>query len=174
MNLYYKHTKDIVLISMLSIVLFVSQIALSFIINVNVVSLLLVVYVINLGFKRTMYILVTHIVLLGLYFGFSYWLLGYLWIYPILLITTKLIYSLFGKNTVLLAMNGAIFGLIFGFLFAVHDSVFLGVLLIPHYFRGLPSDIVHASSNLIGILLCFDILDQIFKERNHSQMTKLP
>ena len=158
MNSDYKHTKDLVLISIFGVLLFVMQLVLSFIPNVNVVTMLICLYVYILGGRKTFIILIVFITISGFYYGFGHWHLGYLWIYSILIILTVIFKILFKYNVIGLSILGFIFGLLFGFLFAINDSILINVDLWVYYLKGVPFDLIHGFSNMLAILLLFPVL----------------
>lgn len=155
------HTKNIVLIALFSAIIFVSQIVLASVPNVNVVTLLFIVYTYNLGFKKTYLILFVFNVLMGITYGFGYWIIGYFWIYGILIILSKIFTKLFKDNSLQWSLFGLFYGFLFGFLFAINDSYFVGVNLIAYYIRGIPFDIIHGFSNMLALLFLFTPLNNI-------------
>jgi len=143
------------MIALLSAIMYVSQVVLSFIPNVNVITLLFVLYIYLVGYRKTTVILVVFTFLMGITYGYGFWLLGYLWIYSILLIVTVIIKKLYGAHSLTLSVLGGLFGFLFGFLFAVHNHFFLGIDIVPYYINGLWFDVIHACSNFIAISLLF-------------------
>lgn len=157
-------TRNIIILALFSSIIYVSQIVLSFIPNVNVVTLLFILYAYNIGIKKTLVILFSFNILMGITYGFGYWIIGYFWIYGILIILTYLLKPLIKANVVLWSLFGLSFGLLFGFLFAINDSYFVGVNLIAYYIRGIPFDIIHGFSNLLAILFLFEPLNNVLKQ----------
>ena len=160
-----EHIKSLILLSLFSSIIYVSQIVLSFIPNVNVVTLLFIVYTYNIGIKKTLVILFTFNILMGITYGFGYWIIGYFWIYGTLVILTGLFKKIIKDNVILWSLFGLLFGLLFGFLFAVNDSYFVGVDLIVYYIRGIPFDLIHGFSNLIAVLLLFEPLNKVLNRQ---------
>ena len=66
------NTKDIVLIGLLAALLKSSQVILSFLPNIEIVSLLILIFAIRLGAKRTVYITVLFSILNILIWGLSH------------------------------------------------------------------------------------------------------
>ena len=75
--------KEMVLFSMLTTVLLVAQVALSSIPNVEIVSLLVILYTLLLK-KKTLYIIYIFAILEGLLYGFGLWWLMYLYVWTVL------------------------------------------------------------------------------------------
>ncbi len=163
MSLDQGNTKAIVLLSLFSSIIYVSQIVLSFIPNVNIVTLLFVVYTFNLGIKKTFVVLVVFNTLMGITYGFGYWIIGYFWIYGTLIILTRILMTVIKDNVVLWSLFGLIFGFLFGFLFAINDYYFVGVSLKAYYLKGIPYDIIHGFSNMLALLFLFNPLNNVIK-----------
>ena len=72
-------TKRIVLLGLLTTILFVSQIVFASIPNIEVVSLLIIVYTIFLG-KQVFYIIYGFAILEGIFYGFGIWWVMYLYV----------------------------------------------------------------------------------------------
>lgn len=159
------HTKSIILLALFSSIIYVSQIVLSVLPNVNVVTLLFIVYTYNIGIKKTLVILFTFNILMGITYGFGYWIIGYFWIFGILIVLTSLSKRIIKDNVILWSLFGLTFGFLFGFLFAINDSYFVGVNLIAYYIKGIPFDLIHGFSNLLAILLLFEPLNNVLKTK---------
>ena len=71
------NTKDIVLIGLLAALLKSSQVILSFLPNIEIVSLLILIFAIRLGAKRTVYITVLFSILNIMIWGLSPATIGY-------------------------------------------------------------------------------------------------
>ena len=164
MNSDSKHTKTIVLLALLTSIIYVSQLVLSILPNVNVVTLLLIIYTLNFGIRKTFIISCSFNILMGITYGFSYWIIGYFWIYGLLIILSSLLDRIISRNLILWSFFGLLFGLLFGFLFAINDHYFIGVNFIAYYLRGIPFDIIHGFSNMITILVLFNPLNNVINK----------
>lgn len=161
-------TKNLILLALFSSIVYVSQIVLAFIPNVNVVTLMFIVYSYNIGIKKTLIILVVFINLMGITYGFGYWIIGYYWIYGVLIILTRLLKVFIKDNLILWSLFGLLFGFLFGFLFAINDHYFIGVNLMAYYIRGIPFDVIHGFSNMIAILFLFKPLNNVIGEKLYT------
>ena len=159
-----KPRNNIVLIAFLSALLVVSKEALSMIPNVEVVTLLLIVYTKILGYKKTLYITFIFTTIQAIIYPPHTWIITYYLVWPLLVLGTSLILkttnSSFG-----LAIYAAIFGLSFG----AFDSLILSILYGPHTFlpiwlRGLSWDLIHGFSNYLTVLLLYDPLKKNLKK----------
>ena len=145
--------KDIALIAVLSAILVVLQIALNFLPNIHLVSLLIIVYSLVLG-RKTLYIIYIFALLQGVIYGFGIWWIMYLYVWTILF----LIVRIFKKNesTIIWAVISAFHGLAFGALCSIPYFIIGGIGAgIAWWIAGIPFDIVHGISNFIIALLLF-------------------
>ena len=157
--------QDLVLISILSASITAGKLALSFVPNVEVVSLLFILYTVALGIKKTWLISIIFATTEIFIYGFSTWVMGYYIVWPILILATG-----FLKNRVKseygFAMISGVFGLSFGFFFAVFESLFYGIAYgMAYWVRGIPLDILHGASNYIIAIILFQPLLKVFKSQ---------
>lgn len=147
--------RDVALIGILSATITAGKLVLSFIPNVEVVTLLFILYSVGFGVKRSLFVSMIFTTTEILIYGFSTWLLGYYLIWPLLIIGTGLMSKRFESEYVY-ASIGAIFGYGFGILFALVESIFYGMAYgWVYWLRGIPFDLVHGTSNFIIILVLY-------------------
>jgi len=150
--------KDIALIGLLSASITSGKLMLSFIPNVEIVSLLFIVYTVTFGFKRSILVSIIFSTTEILIYGFSTWLLVYYFIWPILVTFTHIIKRII-KNEYGYATVAGVFGLSFGLIFAIVESFFYGYAYgLTYWIKGIPFDIIHGVSNFIVVLLLFNPL----------------
>ncbi len=148
--------KDIAIIGLLSASITTGKLALSFIPNVEVVSLLFIVYTIIFGIKHSIIISIIFTTTEIFIYGFSTWLLVYYFIWPMLIIITHLVKETIKSEYGYAAVAG-LFGLFFGVFFAIVESFFYGYAYgLAYWIRGIPFDIVHGVSNFIIVLVLFN------------------
>lgn len=158
--------RDIVLIAILSATLTASKMALSFVPNVEIVTLLFIIYTIVFGFKRTILVSIIFSTTEIFLWGFNTWLLGYYLIWPLLVIATGLI-SKTTKSEYIFAILAGIFGLSFGLFFSVTESIFYGIGYgITYWIRGLLFDIIHGFSNFILVLILFKPIKSVIEKQS--------
>lgn len=144
--------KEIILFGMLAAILIISQISLSFIPNVETVTLLIILYSLIYG-KKSIYIVVVFVIVMGLVYGFGTWWFGYLIIWPSLSIFTYLIRKKIKEKYLLLSIYSGIFGLIFGALYAIPIAIFTGINSgLGYWISGIPYDIIHGAGNYFIML----------------------
>lgn len=145
--------KDIALIGVMTATLEAGKYALSFIPNVEIVSLLVILY--TLFFEgKTIYAIFCFILLDGCIYGFGLWWIMYLYAWPLLSLVT----SWFRKrgSCATYAILSGIFGLCFGALCAL-PYLFIGGLktAITWWIAGIPYDIIHCIGNFILCIVLF-------------------
>ncbi|MCF6465498.1 hypothetical protein [Clostridium sp. Cult2] len=160
--------RDIALIGILSATITAGKLALSFIPNVEIVTLLFIAYTVVFGYKKVLLVSVVFTTTEIFLYGFSTWLLVYYIIWPMLIIITELIKrrikSEYGYATI-----GAIFGYAFGIFFAFIESFFYGVAYgWTYWIRGIPFDLIHGTSNFILILVLYKPVIEILTKLNKS------
>ena len=155
---------DIVLVGILSATLTAGKMALAFVPNVEIVTLLFILYTVTLGLKKALLTAIIFSTIEIFIYGFSTWILGYYFVWPALILITwvlrKTVNSEYGY-----AIIGGLFGLCFGMFFAVFESIFYGWAYgFSYWVRGIPMDILHGVSNFIIILLLYKPLSKILKK----------
>lgn len=85
--------------------------ALAFLPNIELVSLLVLIYTLVLG-RKTLVIIYTFAILEGIFYGFGIWWVMYLYVWTILYAVVRMMRK--NKNIILWAAVNGIFGLLFG------------------------------------------------------------
>lgn len=156
--------KDIVIIAMMSTILFTVQIAIAALPNIELVSLLVIIY--TLVFRwRTLLIIYIFAILQGLVYGFGPWWIMYLYVWTILFLIVTLLRN--NTSVIIWAFVSGIYGLIFGALCSL-VYFFLGGLktVIAFWIAGLQFDIVHGIANFVICLVLFKPLYLLLKKLN--------
>lgn len=142
-------TKELVVMSFLSAILFAGQIALAPIPNIEIVSVLIYIYS-QIYRKKVFFIIYVFVLLEGCMYGFGLWWLGYLYVWSILAVIVLLMNrnqtqkSLFSCSMIL----GA-YGLSFGFLYAIPYFVVSGREAgFAYWIAGIPFDLLHCLGNV--------------------------
>lgn len=164
------------LIAILSAILLVQQVALSFLPNVQTTVLLIVLYTKVLGFRKTTLIIFIHVILYNTLspFGsviplhFISMFVGYMMI-PILLNT------LFNKfeTALQLASAGLLFGFLYGWAFIPISVFVLDIPLTTYLMMDLPFELVMAVSNFLTIYWLYDPLKKLLIEQREHYYTEL-
>ena len=144
--------RKITRIALLSAILYVSKVALEFLPNVELVSLLTVLY--TLVFGKEAFLIVTVFNLFELIqWGFGTWWVSYLYVWPLLVLITLLLKKIIKEEFLIWSVVSGLFGLIFGSLFAI---VYLPVdpaYALAYWISGLPWDVWQGVCNFVLMLV---------------------
>lgn len=144
--------RKITRIALLSAILYVSKVALEFLPNVELVSLLTVLY--TLVFGKEAFLIVTVFNLFELIqWGFGTWWISYLYVWSLLVLITLLLKKFIKEEFLIWSVVSGLFGLIFGSLFAI---VYLPVdpaYALAYWISGLPWDVWHGVCNFVLMLV---------------------
>lgn len=147
-------TKDIALTGVMIATLEAAKMALSFVPNVELVTLLIILYTLVFG-KRVFYAIAAFVLLEGCLYGFGIWWVMYLYIWPLLAFLTLLFRK--QQSVWFWSIFAGGYGLIFGALCAVPYFFLDGWhAAMTWWIAGIPYDLIHCVSNVIlcGILFC--------------------
>ena len=161
------NVRELVLLSLLTALLLVGQVALAFLPNIEVVSILIIIY--TLFFKRkTLYIIYLFALLEGLIYGFGIWWIMYLYVWTILWGIAMLLQK--EKSPVIWAFVSGFFGLAFGTLCSVPYFIIGGVGAgLASIVSGLMLDVTHGIGNFVAALVLFRPLYLLF-QKVHKQV----
>lgn len=141
-------TKAVARVGILSAILVVSQVVLSPLPNVELVTLLFYLYAISLPLQESLLTVVVFSTIEMLIWGAGEWVIGYYWIWGLWVIIVYLLKNIIKDNNYIWALVHGIWGLSFGFLFAINYGIFYGFnFTIAYWIRGIPFDVVHSISN---------------------------
>lgn len=153
--------KKIARIALLGALLYASQLALSFLPNVEIVTLLILIFTKNLGKEGTAACFV-YVALTATTWGFGLWWVTYFFVWGGF---SLLVNCLRGLDSFLLwAIICGFFGLIFGAVFAIPYIFFSPAYALSYWLAGIPWDITHCISNVIIVLLLGKPVDRAFKK----------
>lgn len=163
-----RKTYELILMGMLTGILFMGQVLLAFLPNVEIVTFLILLY--TLVFGRKVFIMIyTFVLLEGIFYGFGLWWINYLYIWSLL----ALIVLAFNRqrSPLFWSLTAGSFDLCFGALCAL-PYFFIGgpAAAFSYWITGIPYDIPHCIGNAVLCLILFKpayrILDQLYA---HSQ-----
>lgn len=155
-------TKQLVIDAFLAGILFAVQIALMHLPNVELVSLLTILYTCIFG-KQIIVILAVFIMLEGLVYGFGIWWISYLYIWYLLAGGAWILRNMQSPDWGYAVLSG-VFGLSFGFLCSIpYLSGGIGAML-SWWISGILFDIIHGISNLVIAFVLFRPLGRVLRE----------
>lgn len=160
---------DITVGAMLGAVLLCVQIALSFLPNIELVSLLIILYTIVLG-SRALIPIYVFVVLEGFVYGFGIWWINYLYVWAVLFAVTMLFRNV--KSSIFWSVISAVYGLFFGFLCAI-IYLFMGGFnaAFAYWLSGIPFDIAHCIGNFLACIILFKPLLKLLQKIRSQVLT---
>lgn len=155
-------TRDIALIGVMIATIETAKLAMSFLPNIELVTLLIILYTLTFG-KRILLVIPAFVLIEGCLYGFGIWWIMYLYVWPLL---AALVW-LFRKNGSVWfwsIFSGA-FGLLFGALCAI-PYFFIGgaKAAFTWWVAGIPYDLVHCVSNAVLCLILFVPLRRVLQQ----------
>ena len=141
--------RRLVRIAMLGASLYVAQLALAVLPNVEIVSLLIVIF--TLLFKRdAIYMCLVYVMFTGFQWGFGLWWFTYLFVWPLFSVVVGRLAGMISDNWQVWSFVLAVFGLMFGFLFALPYIVLISPkYALAYWVAGIPWDIAHCIANFL-------------------------
>lgn len=153
---------QIVTMGLLGAILFVGQLAMSPLPNIEPVTTLIIIYT-PIYKKKTFFSIYIFVLLEGLLFGFGIWWISYLYIWSILAAIALSLQKL--RSAALWAVVSGLFGLIFGALCAVPYLISGGIgAAFAYWSAGIPYDILHCSGNFALTLILYAPLTRLLKK----------
>ncbi len=146
--------RQIALFGVLGALTFGAKVAMSFLPNIEPVSLMVMLFAVVFGWKA-LYPIYIYVVMEILLYGISFWNINYLYVWTILAVLAMVIRK--KKHPLWWAILSGLFGLAFGLLCSPVYMVAMGSFRygIRWWLAGIPFDIPHAIGNFIIALLLF-------------------
>lgn len=156
----------VALSGILGAILLVSQIALAPLPNIEIVSVLVVLFTLVLG-KYVAYTLSVFILLEGLVYGFGLWWFSYLYIWTILAIITFFFRKM--ESSLGWALICGFYGLLFGTLTSFPTFILSGVAVgVAYILSGIPFDLIHAVANFLLAFLLLPVLRKLLEKLTYA------
>ena len=138
----------------LSAILLIGQVGMSYLPNIEIVSLLIYIYT-QVYRKKVFFIIYVFVFLEGCIYGFGLWWFGYLYIWSVL----ALIVLRNGRQQTSVIMTAVIlgaYGLSFGMLYALPYFIAGGWAAgFSYWVSGIPFDLLHCAGNVAVSLICY-------------------
>lgn len=157
-------TKDLAVMGVMAAIVFISQVALSFLPNIELVTLLFILYTLVIG-RKVFGVVYAFVFLEGITYGFGLWWINYLYVWTVLCFITLV----FRKQTsfVFWSIIFGFFGLAFGALCSLPYFFISGPSgAFAYWIAGIPSDITHCIGNVCLCLILFKPLHYILMKIN--------
>lgn len=146
-------TRNITIIAILTVILFVQEQVLVFLPNISLTVFLIVLYSKVLGFKKTTIIILIYVLLDNLYMAsFS------LYFFPFMFIGWELIPIIFCsffkkiENSFILALGAVLCSFLYCFIYFIPNYVFLEIDLVPYFIADLPFEFLLSGSSFLTTL----------------------
>jgi len=158
-------TKEIVFMGIMTAVVFTGQIAMGFLPNIEIVTLLFILYTLFLG-KKVFLIIYAFVLLEGIYYGFGLWWFNYLYVWTILAILVLIFRS--QESVWFWSIFSGFFGLSYGALCSIIYLFIGGVnTAFAYWVSGLGFDVLHCIGNVAVCLVLYKplryVLDKCMK-----------
>lgn len=160
-------SKKIIRIALFAAVLFLLQIILNYLPNIEVVTFLFIIFSLHFSLDEVIYINIVFTTLEGVVYGFHTWTIMYYIIWSIYCI---IVYVLKDKlnHWFKVALLSGFFGFMFGSLHSIPYFIIGGRKMGTAYiFSGLLFDLVHGVGNFIIATLLFDPINKVFNRRKN-------
>lgn len=146
-------TLELVILSLTGAIMYVSQLAFSFLPNIEPVSMIIIACTRVFG-KKTLYPIYIFVLAEGITYGFNVYWVSYLYVWAILCFAALIISKTGTKSSLPYVFASAAFGLLFGALCAI-VQIFIGgpAFALSWWISGIPFDLLHCAGNAAVTLL---------------------
>lgn len=151
--------KDLAVMGVMTAIALVSQVGLSFLPNIELVTLLFILYTLIIG-KKVLGVVYAFVFLEGVMYGFGLWWINYLYVWTVLCLITLALRK--QTSFIFWSIISGLFGISFGALCSIPYFFISGPSgAFAYWIAGIPSDITHCIGNVILCLLLFKPLHYI-------------
>lgn len=159
-----------VLYAILGAMTFAAKYIMSFLPNIEPVSLMVMLFAVVFG-KKWVYPTYLYIALEILFYGINLWNINYLYIWAVLAVSACCLREM--QHPLGWAMVSGVFGLLFGVLCGIVD-VFIGGFpyAVSKWISGIPFDIAHCFGNFFITLVMFNPLRKLLQQQYGKLMKK--
>lgn len=160
-----------VLFGILGAFTFAAKYVMSFLPNIEPVSLMVMLFAVVFG-KKWVYPVYLYVAMEILFYGINLWNLNYLYIWAVLAVAACLLRDM--KHPLGWALLAGVFGLLFGALCGIVD-VFIGgtTYALSKWISGIPFDIAHCAGNFVIVLVIFqplrELLEKLYRKMCRNQ-----
>ncbi len=162
MNIHSR-VRRLVFIAVIIAVLEAAKWALNAVANVELISVLTIVFTMYFGWKISLPALLLFALIESLWWGLSIWTVTYFYVWPLLILVTWLFRK--QMNRVTAACLSSLYGFAFGFLCALTTLVIGGPsAAFAWWVAGIPYDLVHGVANFLIAFILFDPLMNVLQK----------
>ncbi len=157
-----KTTRHIVVAALMATILVVSKYALDALPNIELITLLIIIYALELP-KLALPGIFGYLLIYGLFNGFGIWWFPQLYIWPLLLLVVRAFNKV--DNAVFWAVIGSFFGLFYGALYGLSYLLTVGFYgAVTWWVAGIPFDLLHCVGNFTVILVLYKPLRKVMQK----------
>lgn len=158
--------REIALFGILGALTFGAKVAMSFLPNIEPVSLFVMLYAVVFG-RKALYPIYLYVLLEILFYGIQLWNINYLYVWVILACGAWMLRK--SESGLAWALLSGVFGLLFGALCAP-VYLFSGGpgLAVSWWVSGIPFDLMHCAGNFVMALLLFMPLRRLLEKLYHK------
>lgn len=161
--------REITLFGILGAMTFAAKYVMSFLPNIEPVSLMVMVFGCVFG-RKSLYPVYLYILLELLFYGLGTWNIMYLYVWPILAMLAYLLRKM--DQQIQWALVSGTFGLLFGVLCAPVDVAIGGIAYaLSKWISGIPFDIAHCIGNFVIALVLFNPVRKL-TQRLYGEMKR--
>lgn len=159
--------RELVLFAVLDAMTFAAKYVMSFLPNIEPVSLCVMLFAVVFG-KKWVYPVYLYVLLEILFYGISLWNVNYLYIWAVLAVAAYFLRDM--RSSVGWAILSGGFGLLFGALCGIVD-VFVGGFsyAVTKWVSGIPFDLAHCAGNFVLALLLFRPMRSLMERLYHNE-----
>jgi len=142
-------------------IIFVMELSLSFLPNIQVTTLLMIVFATNYKLKYVVTLTFGYVFLNGMAYGFSLYLVSMLVGWLVLNVTINLLHT---RNLHVLTLSSLLFGLFYGMFFVPINVLLTGVDFWAYIMADIPFALLFAASNILTVLYLYKPIDKIVRK----------
>ena len=160
--------REMVLFAVLGALTFAAKYVMSFLPNIEPVSLMVMLFAVVFG-KKWVYPVYLYVLMEILFYGISLWNINYLYVWAVLAMCAYFLRDM--ESPWGWALLSGSFGLLFGALCGIVD-VFVGggAYAVTKWVSGIPFDIAHCAGNFVIALLLFrplrGLMEKLYAKQN--------
>ncbi len=159
---FRKRLFELILLTVMGVVMYVSQVIMASLPNIELVSLLIILIARKFNYKSLISVYIFVFCEIATY-GFSVWVVNYLYVWAVLAVVVCLVRKI--DNTFFYAFLSALYGIAFGTLCAIPYFFYGGFTFgITYIANGLWFDLLHSSGNFIIALVLYKPLTIAFNK----------
>lgn len=145
--------REVALFGILGALTFGAKVAMSFLPNIEPVSLLVILYAVVFG-RKALYPIYLYVMLEILFYGIQLWNINYLYVWSILALGAWMLRK--SESPLTWALLSGVFGLLFGALCAPVYLFSGGIgFAVSWWVSGIPFDLMHCAGNFVMALVLF-------------------